>query len=58
YPLAQLQAEPYLTSIITYGLLLFELLYVVLIWIRPLRYPMLLVAVVVHLAVGATWSLM
>ena len=58
YSLETLQAQPHITSLITYGLLLFELLYGVLIWIPALRYAVLCVAVLVHLAVGFAWGLL
>jgi len=57
-PLNTLQSVPYLTSLITYGLVLFELFYCVLVWVRPVRYPMLALAVVVHLSVGIAWGLL
>ena len=57
-PMEALQATPYLTSLLTYGLVLFELFYGVLIWVRPLRYPLLALALVVHLAVGIAWGLL
>lgn len=53
-----LQGMPSLTSLITFGLVLFELFYAVLIWVRPLRYPLLALALGVHLAVGITWGLL
>jgi len=56
-PLETLQSAPYVTSLITYGLVLFELFYGVLIWVRPLRYPLLVLAVGVHLTVGFAWGL-
>jgi hypothetical protein len=58
-PLASLEtlhAAPYLTSLVTYGLVLFELLYGVLIWVPALRYPLLVLAVLVHGAVAAAWG--
>lgn len=57
-PLETLQTVPYLTSLVTYGLLLFELFYPVLIWVAPLRYPLLVLALVVHLTVGFAWGLL
>ena len=56
YTLETLQGAPYLTSIITYGILLFELFFGVLIWIPALRYPVLATAVLVHITVGITWN--
>jgi hypothetical protein len=58
YPLETLHAAPYLTSLITHGLLLFELFYPVLLWVRPLRYPLLALALGVHLTVGLVWGLL
>lgn len=58
YPLEVLQAEPHLTALITYSLVLFELFYGVLIWIPALRYPVLIVAVAVHLTVGFAWGIL
>jgi hypothetical protein len=55
-PLQTLQAYPYLTSLVTFGLVLFELLYGVLIWVRPIRYGLLGLALLVHLAVGIAWG--
>ena len=57
-PLETLQGVPYLTSLVTYGLVLFELFYPVLIWVPPLRYPLLALALLVHLTVGIAWSLL
>jgi HTTM domain len=57
-PLQTLQAVPYLTSLITYGLVLFELFYGVLVWVRPIRYPLLGLALLVHLTVGIAWGLL
>ena len=57
-PLETLQSTPWVTSVITYGLVLFELFYAVLIWVRPLRYPLLALALVVHLTVGIAWGLL
>jgi hypothetical protein len=54
--LATLQAYPFLVPLITYGLTLFELFYGALIWQPQLRYPVLMVSLVVHLAVGWLWS--
>ena len=58
YSLEALQAEPYLTGLITYSLVLFELFYGVLIWVPALRYGLLAVAVFVHLSVGIWWGLL
>lgn len=54
--LATLQAYPFLVPLITYSLTLFELFYAALIWQPRLRYPVLIVAVAVHLTVGWLWS--
>ncbi len=56
FSLEALQGAPYLTSIITYGLVLFELFFGVLIWIPALRYPVLATAVLIHITVGITWN--
>jgi hypothetical protein len=58
YAVASLLAHPYLTSLVTYPLVLFELFYGVLIWIPSLRYVMLALALVVHLTVGFAWGLL
>ena len=58
FTLVTLQGEPHLTSLITYGLLLFEMFFGVLVWNRRLRYPVLICAVVVHLMVGLSWGLL
>ena len=58
FTLATLQSVPYLTSLFTFGLVLFELFYAVLIWVRPLRYPLLALALLVHLGVGLAWGLL
>lgn len=58
FSLETLLAVPWLTSVITFGLVLFELLYPVLVWLPRLRYPLLALAVVVHLTVGWAWGLM
>ena len=58
FTLEALQAEPYLTGLITYSLVLFELFYGVLIWVPVLRYPLMAVAVLVHLSVGIWWGLL
>jgi hypothetical protein len=58
YALSTLLAQPYLTSLVTYPLLLFELFYGVLIWIPALRYVMLALALAVHVGVGFAWGLM
>lgn len=47
-----------LSGSLTFGLLLFELLYPALIWVRPLRYPLLALMVFVHLFVGIVWNTM
>ena len=57
YGFETLHAAPYLAGTVATGLLLFELLYAVLIWVRPLRYPLLVLALGVHLGVGFTWNL-
>jgi hypothetical protein len=57
-PLETLHSATYLTTLITAGLLLFELYYAVLIWVRPLRYPLLAIAVLVHFSVGLVWGLL
>ena len=53
-----LQDSPYLLSVIPTGIALFELFYGVLIWVPWLRYPVILVAVIVHLSVGIIWDKM
>lgn len=53
-----LRDSPYLLSLIPTGMALFELFYGVLIWVPWLRYPVLAVAVVVHLSVGIVWDKM
>lgn len=58
FSLEALQAEPYLTGLITYSLVLFELFYGVLIWVPVLRYGLMAVAVLVHLSVGIWWGLL
>jgi hypothetical protein len=58
FPVETLQAVPYLTSLVTYGLLLFELFYAALIWVPVLRYPLLALALAVHLFVGIAWGLL
>lgn len=58
FPLDALHASPPLAGLVAGGLLLFELGYAALIWVRPLRYPLLLLAVVVHLGVGITWDVL
>jgi len=56
-PLDVLQSVPWFTSVVTYGLVLFELLYGILIWVPVLRYPLLILALLVHLSVGVVWGL-
>ncbi len=56
--LEALLAEPWLTSVLTYGLVLFQVLYGVLIWLPRLRYAVLGAAVVAHLGVGLAWGLL
>jgi len=46
-----------LSGTLTFGLVLFEILYPCLIWVRPLRYPLLALALLVHLFVGFAWDL-
>ena len=58
FSLEVLQAEPHLTGLITYSLVLFELFYGVLIWVPMLRYPLIAAAVLVHLTVGIWWGLL
>lgn len=58
FSLEALQAEPYLTGLITYSLVLFELFYGVLIWVPALRYGLIALAVLVHLSVGIWWGLL
>jgi len=52
-----LEAGPWKLTVIVYFLLLFELFYPVLVWIRPLRYLMLAIMVIAHLTVGILWNL-
>lgn len=58
FSLEALQAEPHLTGLITYSLVLFELFYGVLIWVPALRYGLMALAVLVHLSVGIWWGLL
>ncbi|MCZ6628155.1 MAG: hypothetical protein O7E56_07995 [SAR324 cluster bacterium] len=51
-----LREFPFLLEAIPAGLALFELFFGVLIWLRPLRYPVLALAVAVHLGVGIGWQ--
>lgn len=51
-----LVSASWLPTLFTFGLVLFELAYPVLVWARPWRYPVLVAAVVVHLGVGLGWG--
>lgn len=58
FTLETLLGTPWLTSMITYGLVLFELFFVVLVWQPRLRYPLLVLMAVVHITVGIAWDMM
>ncbi|MDH4248085.1 MAG: HTTM domain-containing protein [Deltaproteobacteria bacterium] len=55
--LATLETGPWIISLITYALLLFELFYPVLVWVRPVRYLCLSLMLVAHLSAAILWDL-
>ena len=56
-PLELLEGSPWLLSLVVYSLLLFELFYPVLIWVRPVRYLLLGLMVLAHMAAALIWNL-
>jgi hypothetical protein len=57
-PLAQetLRAHPQWSALVIYGVLLFLLFFPILVWMRRFRYPMLGLALGMHLGLGAVWG--